>query len=249
MTTATRVEAEAGTETPDVSQRVSLLVGVVLSVLAVAALGVADMLPPISPSATPEEVAAHYSENRVRIQIGLLVFNVCGIFMIAFFVVIIQQMRRMRLSSSALPNAYLICMAGGAGLYLLADLIWLVAAFRPERDPEVIQLLNDLGTLCFTAPTGIIVCQLLTLALAILLDDPLEPVLPRWVGYFNVACAAALIPSVTAVMHLTGPLAWDGAVSFWVRNLAFLVYVAVMFVVLRTALRCPQETSRAKVPS
>jgi hypothetical protein len=33
-----------------------------------------------------------------------------------------------------------------------------------------------------------------------------------------------------------GPLAWDGAVSFWLRNGAFATFAIVMFFVVRAAI-------------
>ncbi|PQM44588.1 hypothetical protein C1Y40_05248 [Mycobacterium talmoniae] len=38
-------------------------------------------------------------------------------------------------------------------------------------------------------------------------------------------------------MVTSGPLAWNGAVSFWLRNGALVLFVAVMFFVVRDALR------------
>jgi hypothetical protein len=76
----------------------------------------------------------------------------------------------------------------------------------------------------------------LCLALAILLDARSRPIFPRWVAYVNIATAAAMTPAACAVIFTTGPLAWDGAVSFWLRIGAFVLNVAVMFVVLRSAI-------------
>ncbi len=36
-------------------------------------------------------------------------------------------------------------------------------------------------------------------------------------------------------MFQSGPLAWDGLLSFWLRNGAFALFVIVMFFVLRRA--------------
>ncbi len=44
-----------------------------------------------------------------------------------------------------------------------------------------------------------------------------------------------MIPAAGAAVFQTGPLAWDGALAFWLRNGAFAVFVVVMFFVLRRA--------------
>jgi membrane protein implicated in regulation of membrane protease activity len=67
-------------------------------------------------------------------------------------------------------------------------------------------------------------------------DDGPNPVFPRWVGHYSVATALAMAPAVGAAVFTTGPLAWNGAISFWLRNGAFALFVVVMFFVLRNVL-------------
>jgi hypothetical protein len=129
----------------------------------------------------------------------------------------------------------------GATLIAIADLFWLVAAWRPEQDPQVTQLVNDLAWITFTMPVGMIIAQMACLALAIRLDDQPRPVFPRWVAAFNLAVAVAVAPSAFAAVFHTGPLAWNGAVSFWLRVCAYVLYLAVMFVVVRGAVRRQQQ--------
>src|SRR6266702_2150887 len=102
-------------------------------------------------------------------------------------------------------------MVSGVTLFAMADIFWLVAAFRPERNPDLIQLLNDLAWMSFTAPVGTVVVQNLCLALAVRIDSRTAPIFPRWVAPFSVATAVAMIPAAAAAVVRTGPLAWDGA--------------------------------------
>jgi hypothetical protein len=97
-------------------------------------------------------------------------------------------------------------------------------------------LLNDMAWMIFIAPVGAFVAMNLLLGLAIHFDDGPNPVFPRWVGHYAVATALAMAPAAGAAVFSTGPLAWNGAVSFWLRNGAFALFVVVMFVVLRTVL-------------
>ena len=76
------------------------------------------------------------------------------------------------------------------------------------------------------------------LALAILLDRQERPVFGRWVAHFNLAVAALMVPAAFVGLALEGPIAWDGALTFWVRNAAVGLWLVVMGVVLaRTVLR------------
>src|SRR5206468_55447 len=105
--------------------------------------------------------------------------------------------------------SYLSAVASGATLFAVADLLWLIAAFRPERSPDLVLLLNDLAWIIFTAPVGMLVAQNVCLALAIYLDARPAPVFPRWVGHFNMLVAAAMAPAALAAVVRTGPFAWD----------------------------------------
>jgi hypothetical protein len=72
--------------------------------------------------------------------------------------------------------------------------------------------------------------------LAIYFDNGPHPVFPRWVGHYAIATAIAMMPAAGAAVFKTGPLAWDGVASFWLRNIAFGAFIVVMFFVLRSAL-------------
>jgi len=54
----------------------------------------------------------------------------------------------------------------------------------------------------------------------------------------------AVAPSAFAAVFHTGPLAWNGAVSFWLRVCAYVLYVAVMFFVVRGAVRRQHQEER-----
>ena len=193
-------------------------------------------LPPMSPEMTAQQVADFYAHNTAMIRFSMITFNLCAIMLVPFFMTIMVQMKRMSLPSHVLAYSYLAAASAGATLFAIADIFWLIAAYRPARDPQLILLLNDMAWLVFIAPVGPIVVMNLCLALAVYLDARPQPIYPRWVAPFNVATAAAMTPAVCAVVFKTGPLAWDGVVSFWLRLGAFVLYIAVMFFVVRAAI-------------
>lgn len=199
--------------------------------------------PPIPPDMTAEQVAAFYDENRAMVRFSMITFNLCAIMLVPFFMVVVVQIKRT--ASHVLAYSYLAAIATGATLFAIADIFWLVAAFRPERDPELVLLLNDLAWMIFVAPVGMLVVQNLCLALAILLDDRAKPVFPRWVAYFSIATAVAMTPAVCAVAVTSGPLAWDGAISFWLRFSAFGLNIVVLFVVLLGVVRRQRDEQTA----
>jgi hypothetical protein len=219
------------------AQSVSLWIALFFgAILLVAFVLFPGFFPPMSPNMTAQQVAAFYADHTARIRASMVIFNFCGVMLVPFFMVIVYQMKRMATPTQVLAYCYLSAAATGATLFAIADLFWLVAAFRPERDPQLIMLLNDLAWITFTAPVGMIVAGNLCLALAIYLDDQPKPIMPRWVGHFSILVALAIAPSAWAAVVRSGPLAWNGAISFWVRISAYAAFIAVMFFVLRAAI-------------
>lgn len=207
------------------------------AVLLVAFVAFPGFWPPMSPMLSADEVAAYYGEHTGWIRFSMVTFNLCGIMILPFFMVIVVQMKRMKTQSHVIAYCYLTAVVSGATIFALSNILFLVAAYRPDRDPELVLLLNDLAWIVFIAPVGMVVSQFLLLALAVHYDAGPDPVFPRWVGHYSLVTAILMMPAAGAAVFRTGPLAWDGVISFWLRNGAFGLFVIVMFFVLRTALR------------
>jgi hypothetical protein len=73
--------------------------------------------------------------------------------------------------------------------------------------------------------------------LAIYWDRQDQPVFKPWVAHFNLLVAVALAPAAFGALTLHGPVAWDGLLSFWVKNIAIAVWIVVMGVVLGQTIR------------
>ncbi|HET8881635.1 MAG TPA: hypothetical protein VFM56_05615 [Solimonas sp.] len=186
----------------------------------------------LSPTQTPDEIAAFFHDHGSGILGVSVMINLIGGMLIPLFAVTAVQMSRIGNSSPVFTYSYILCVGIGTTAFLLADYCWGIAAYRPDRNPQLLTLLNDMGWFLFTAPVGTILMQNLCLALAIYLDTRAEPVFPRWVAHFNVATAVLFVPGAFTFLHKTGPLAWNGILSFDLRVLTFAAYVAVMFFVL-----------------
>ncbi len=187
---------------------------------------------PMSPTMPPEVVAAFFNDNLSSIR-GVVIFgNLIGASLMPFFAVIATQMLRIKNSSPVFAYSYIISVGIALSAFILADYCWGVAVFRPDRDPQLISLLNDMAWFFFITPVGLLVIQNLCLALSIYLDGRDEPIFPRWVAHFNILIALLLAPGAFAVIYKSGPLAWDGSLSFSLRLGSFAAYVAVMFFVL-----------------
>jgi hypothetical protein len=232
-------EAEDLPKTANIkTQLISLWTVPVFGVLYVIAfIAFPGFLPPMSPNLTADQVATFYREHTAAVQFSMVTYDLLGVMLIPFFMVIVVQMKRMATQSHVFAYCYLTAVVSGATIFALANIFYLVAAFRPDRNPELTMLLNDMAWITFIAPVGMIVGQNLLLGLAIYFDRGPHTVFPRWVGHFSVATALAIAPAALAAIVKTGPLAWDGLVSFWLRNGAYAAFLVVMFFVVRAALQ------------
>ena len=193
-------------------------------------------VPPMSPRASAAEVADFYSENLSRVRYSMILFNWFCVALIPILMLIVERMRGMAHRTPVMRYC-VIGVAGAAPIaFLTSTIFWLIAAFRPDRSPDLTLLCNDLAWITFTCGVPFLVALCLFLALAIAYDDQDEPVFPGWVARFNVVIAIALVPAGFAGLALSGPFAWDGLVSFWLRNLAIALWIVVMAAALRQAM-------------
>lgn len=106
---------------------------VVAVILVVAFVAFPGFLPPMSPSMSAGEVAAFYADNTAMIRFSMITYNLCAIMLLPFFMVIVVQMKRMAAQSHALAYCYLTAVVSGATIFALANIFYLVAAYRPDR--------------------------------------------------------------------------------------------------------------------
>jgi hypothetical protein len=189
---------------------------------------------PMSPSMTAAQVAAFYRDpgNLSRIRASMILFNWFAPALIPLLMLIAAQVRRMAHRTPILSYCLVACSAGGPAIFLVADLFWLLAAFQPARDPQLTVMFNDLAWMTFTTAVPFLIAQSLFIALAIYLDHPGRPVFRRWVALFNIVVAVALVPAAFTGLALSGPMAWNGLLPFWVKNIAIAAWIVVMSVVI-----------------
>ena len=191
------------------------------------------------------DVAAMYRESTNQIRFGLLVMMGAAGFILPFAAVITAQMKRMEDAPSILSYLQLASGAVGVMFFVGPCLIWSTAAFRPERDPALIQLLNDFGWLFFLMPFTTFIVQNFSIGLGILGDKSERPVFPRWVGFFNFWVAVLFLPGGLLTFFKTGPFAWNGLFAFWVPFLVFFGWYVLMFLFLRKGIIDQTQPARA----
>jgi hypothetical protein len=199
-----------------------------------AGLLIADFFPPIPPGHTAVEVAAQYQADANRIRTGCLLMMVgCG-FLIPFFSVISAQLVRIEGRFAPICFANVACNAIGLLAITLPVLFWAAASYRPERNPELVQAMNDLGWFPFIMPFPFFSAQLILIAVAIFSDRNSPLVYPRWIGYVLLYAAVGVAPAGLIPWFTDGVFAWDGLLVFWLAVLMFgSVFISLTWGTLR----------------
>lgn len=195
---------------------------------------------PIPPAAHlgAAEIAAFYGESPNLSRAGFVLVAMSVGLILPLVGLIGVHMVRMEGRTPVLAFTQLACGAVTAVMLLVPMLVMAVCAFRPERDPQLILLLNDLAWLLFIPPIAPFMIQNVAIGLAVLGDRNPEPLLPRWVAYLNFWVAFLFVPDVLAFFFVSGPFAWQGIFVFWLALTAYTVWVLTMsFVLLRLVRR------------
>jgi len=218
-------------------QRLAAWCGLIFTALFGIGLTVAGWLPLPGPSMTVDEVVAMYQGNTFGIRAGMVIMMLAAAFFFAMTAVTSHQMTRIRGISRTLPFLQIIAGTANAVTFFLAPVFFALAAFRPDRDPQVLYALNDLGWLVFIAPISAATFQNLAIAIAIFMDRGPKPVFPRWFGFLNLWAAIIYLPGGLAFFMKTGPFAWNGLLAFYVPAFAFFGWIVSLVVLLLKAIK------------
>jgi hypothetical protein len=141
---------------------------------------VSGLFPPHSPSQSAAQVAAWYQTDPVKIRLGLLIFLWGTALYMPFAGVLTVQMRRIEGKFPVWTYVQLMASAGNVITLTFPMAFWATAAFRPDRDPALIQLLNDLGWIPFVGMTSPFLVIPICIAVIGFADKSEHPVFPRW---------------------------------------------------------------------
>lgn len=203
----------------------------------------AGYVPPPSPNASAGEIATFYAANPGMIRLGLLVVMLGIAALVPFMAALTIQMARSEGRRPVLATGNAIASVINTLLFILPVVMWAVASFRPERDAELIRLLNDVGWMFMLWPFSTAALQNILIGACVLLDKSTHPVFPRWVGFLNFWIALLLVPGGLLIFFKSGPFAWNGILAFWLPASIYLIWLAIMTSVLIKAIR--EDAERA----
>jgi hypothetical protein len=202
-------------------QRFCAYSGIICVLLFFGGFVAAGFLPPLSPSMSAAQVAAHYQAHTSGIRFGAGLIFLSSTFYVWFTAVIAGQTRRIPGVHPTVINAVLAGGAFGCLTFLVPALLFVVTAFRPDRSPDSTLLLNDMSWIILVMPWAPFMAQYFAFAFAILSDPRPQPLFPRWLAYFNIWAELMFTPAIVLPFFKSGPFAWNGLFVFWIPAVVF----------------------------
>jgi len=129
---------------------------------------------------------------------------------------------------------------GGATLlvvyFVLCSMLWIIAAWRPGLDPNLLRLIHDGSWLIFVMVFPAYTMQMISISLAGFMDKSAQPTFPRWFCYFNLWVGFAGMGGGLATFFTDGPFAWNGLIGFWIPVAMFALWLFTTAVLLKRAI-------------
>jgi hypothetical protein len=186
------------------------------------------LLPPVAPTLSAAEIAHFWSTDTGLKRCGLVLMLAAAGLQVPFGALLAVRIRALEGRYTPLTYAQII----GCGLAVMAVVMptfaFAAASYRPERDPQITQALNDLGWLVFVMNWPPATIQCLAVAFAIFGARDCEPIWPRWVAYFNLWCGFLFAGAALVVLFKNGVFAWNGLLAFWLVAAFFGTWFLVM---------------------
>jgi hypothetical protein len=222
-----------------ISQMVAAWCG--FGTMAVMFLGLwpAGFLPlPPPPSLSAAEIAEIYRSHTMGIRFGgMLTVGASGLFLM--FSAQVSATLRRHVEAGVTPIWSTVQLAAGTAtsfLFLIPGMFWTIAAFHPERSPEITQALSDVGFLFFLMPFFPAAIQDLAIGFAILGDRSKNPAFPRWVGWQSLWVFFLFLPAGLAGTFKRGPFAWNGLFVWWIPLAIFAAWCTILTIYLVKAI-------------
>lgn len=206
-------------------------------------------LPPAAPSFSGPQLAAHFAAHRDALLFGNSMAALVAVLWIPWTAQLTVVMRRIE---GASPVLTIIQLSGGiltAWVLMFCPAIWATAVFRTDLEPNTVRALNDLGFILFNITYAVTSVQAIAAGIVGLADRSERPVFPRLVSYWAIFTGLSFVVLTAMPFYTTGPIAWNGGISFWGLFGTYFVWTASMGVcMIRDAKRRLREEVAQATP-
>ncbi|TVY19960.1 hypothetical protein LARI1_G004263 [Lachnellula arida] len=211
--------------------------GVLCSAFFFFAFVAAGFLPPTNPRWSADQTVAHYLKHEKGIRTGSAMMLLSGMFYLPLTAAISAQMRRIPNLHYAVSALQLASGAAGIFTFMMPGMILGVAAYRLERPAEITQAFNDLFWITALMPWPTFMSQNFAFAYAILIDQRPNPLFPKFIAVLNLMVPILFAPAIAMHCVRSGPLAWNGGMTFWMAGSIFCIQLVIDSLCLYRAIR------------
>jgi hypothetical protein len=185
----------------------------------------AGNMPPAGADLTPLQIAAHYSDNRMALIVGMSICMVGSAFYFPWGIAIAQVIRRVDGRDSILAQLESMGATITVAFPIISCGIWLTAALEVAiLPPELIHMLYYLGWMIIDLAYMVTTFQIVAVSIAFLRDKRDNPLVPAWVCWWGYFTAASFFPVSLIPFFKTGPFAFHGLFNFWIAFFAWYVW-------------------------
>lgn len=198
-------------------------------------------IPPTKPWWTAEQTVHFFKEHKHRIEGGSALLVVSGMFYLPLTAAISAQMRRIPNLHYAISITQLSSGAAGIFTFIMPGIILAVANFDLDRPAAITKAIVELFWICALMPWPTFMVQNFAFAFAVLIDSRPKPLFPKYIATVNIISPILFVPASAMHCTKTGPVAWNGALTFWVPGIVFCVQLIVDSLCLVVAIRNEPE--------
>ncbi len=240
MSAAVSTEAPAAvaphwTRIPKIDQRIAWwTIPIFYNIFGLIFVVLTRVMPPPRPDVGPEQIVAFFHDHSLTIRIGFgILMLVIGFTAVANGLIALL-IKRMSVAPVFAYGYIASLVVGAIPGCVLPAFAFVAATFRPDRDPEIMVMLYDWCLLSFVGSLGCFATQNMVLALAIFLDR--NEIFPKWLAYMSIWMIVTELLAGPVFIFKSGPLAWNGSISFWMGTAVFVLWEVCIIWLMRTAI-------------
>lgn len=229
-------------------QRYSAWCGFILMAGFIVAYAVGNLLTPMDPTMTPDEVVTFLKDNQTGILTCVAIMVLTVPFEYPFVVVTSLQLKRIEGGWGLLSMTQVLTGVVAPIGFFFPLAILSAAAYRPEvHSADVLSAMTDTFNLMLVGNACIFVLQVWSIGYGAFIDRRDKPVFPRWFGWLNLVLGVFLIPGAFVFITKTGPFAWNGLLANVIPTLVYFVWkIATPIVLLRAIKHEEAELAEGK---
>lgn len=189
-------------------------------------------IPPPSPQMTGADLMAEFGPRLPFVKAGILMGLFGSSLLVPWSAMVSLQVARME-EGRRFPLWAMFSFGAGcvnAVAFILPFIFWAGAFYRPDRTPELVQLINDMTWLEFLLFFPTFSFQLICVGMAGLTQRQGRPVFPRWFLYLNLWMALIGSTGLFSIFVFSGPFAWNGVIGFWLPVGSYVPFLIVTYV-------------------